>query len=153
MASPEEGERADTIVVGTDGSQSAARAVREAARLARMTGARLVIVSAFSDLHPYREHIESSGREDLIHLGAVADQLLMRAAAEADGDDIEMETVSRQGDPAQVLADVATEENAQLIIVGDRGLSGVERFLLGNVSHKLSHHAPCSVLIVRDSRA
>jgi nucleotide-binding universal stress UspA family protein len=152
MASREEGERADTIVVGTDGSESAARAVREAARLARMTGARLVIVSAFSDLHPYREHIQSGGQEDLVHLGAVADQLLMRAAAEVDGDDIGMETVSRQGDPAQVLADVATEENAQLIIVGDRGLSGVERFLLGSVSHKVSHHAPCSVLIVRDSQ-
>jgi nucleotide-binding universal stress UspA family protein len=118
-----------------------------------MTGARLIIVSAFSDLHPYREHIESSGREDLINLGAVADQLLMRAAAAAEGDDVEIETVSRQGDPAQVLADVATEENAQLIIVGDRGLSGVQRFLLGSVSHKVSHHAPCSVLIVRDGRA
>jgi nucleotide-binding universal stress UspA family protein len=152
MASREEGERADTIVVGTDGSEGAARGVREAARLARMTGARLVIVSAFSDLHPYREHIESSGREDLINLGAVADQLLMRAAA-AEGDDLETETVSRQGDPAQVLADVAKEENAQLIVVGDRGLSGVERFLLGSVSHKVSHHAPCSVLIVRDGRA
>jgi nucleotide-binding universal stress UspA family protein len=153
MASRNEGERADTIVVGTDGSDGAARAVSEAARLARMTGARLVIVSAVSDLHPYREHIESSGREDLIHLGAVADQLLMRAVAEAEGDDVEIETVSRQGDPAQVLADVATEENAQLIIVGDRGLSGIQRFLLGSVSQKVSHHAPCSVLIVRNERA
>lgn len=153
MADRNEGERVDTIVVGTDGSEGAARALSEAARLARMTGARLVIVSAFSDLHPYREHIESSGREDQIHLGAVADQLLMRAAAEAEGDDVEIETVSRQGDPAQVLADVAAEENAQLIVVGDRGLSRVERFLLGSVSHKVSHHAPCSVLIVRDGLA
>jgi nucleotide-binding universal stress UspA family protein len=152
MASTNESEHADTIVVGTDGSEGAARAVSEAARLARMTGARLVIVSAVSDLHPYREHVESSGREDLIQLGAVADQLLMRAAAEA-GDDVEIETISRQGDPAQVLADVATEEDAQVIIVGDRGLSGVKRFLLGSVSQKVSHHAPCSVLIVRNGRA
>jgi nucleotide-binding universal stress UspA family protein len=152
MASTNESEHADTIVVGTDGSEGAARAVSEAARLARMTGARLVIVSAVSDLHPYREHVESSGREDLIQLGAVADQLLMRAAAEA-GDDVEIETVSRPGDPAQVLADVATEEDAQVIIVGDRGLSGVKRFLLGSVSQKVSHHAPCSVLIVRNGRA
>jgi nucleotide-binding universal stress UspA family protein len=142
---------ADTIVVGTDGSESAERAVREAARLARLTGARLVLVSAFSDLHPYRERVESSGREDLVHLGAVADQLLMRAAAEA-GDDVQVETVSRQGDPAHVLGDVATEEDAQLVVVGDRGLSGVERFLLGSVSNKISHHAPCSVLIVREHR-
>jgi nucleotide-binding universal stress UspA family protein len=151
--SSEEEQRADTIVVGTDGSESAARAVREAARLTRSTGSRLVIVSAFSDLHPYREHVQSSAREDLIHLDKVADQLLMRAAAQADGDDIEIEMVSRAGDPAEVLADVAAEKSARLIIVGDRGLTGVKRFLLGSVSHKLSHHAPCSVLIVRDTRA
>lgn len=52
-----------------------------------------------------------------------------------------------------MVSGLATEENAHLIIVGGRGLSGVERLLLGSVSHKVSHHAPCSVLIVRDSRA
>jgi nucleotide-binding universal stress UspA family protein len=151
MATSERRERADTIVVGTDGSESAERAVREASWLARSTGSRLLIVTAFSDLHPYREHIESSAREDLVNLGEVADQLLMRAAAEAEGDHIEIDTASREGDPAKVLSDIAAEEHARLIIVGDRGLSGVGRFLLGSVSQKLSHHAPCSVLIVRGS--
>jgi nucleotide-binding universal stress UspA family protein len=149
MTGSEQDERAGTIVVGTDGSESAERAVREASGLARATGSRLVIVSAFSGLHPYREQIETSAREDLVHLGDVADQLLMRAAAEVDGDDIKVETASRDGDPAEVLSDIATEENADMIIVGDRGLTGVSRFLLGSVSQKLSHHAPCSVLIVR----
>jgi nucleotide-binding universal stress UspA family protein len=151
MARSEQGERADTIIVGTDGSESAVRAVREASWLARSTGSKLLIVSAFSDLHPYREHIESSARENLVNLGEVADQLLMRASAEADGDDVEIETASREGDPAEVLSAIATEENARLVIVGDRGLTGVGRFLLGSVSQKLSHHAPCSVLIVRGS--
>jgi nucleotide-binding universal stress UspA family protein len=153
VASRREGEPADTVVVGTDGSESAKRALREAAWLAGSTGSRLLIVSAFSDLHPYREHIETSGREDRVHLGEVADQLLLRAAHELDGDDIQIETVSRAGDPAEVLSDVATEENARLIIVGDRGQSGVKRFLLGSVSHKLSQHAPCSVFIVRGDHA
>jgi nucleotide-binding universal stress UspA family protein len=48
-----------------------------------------------------------------------------------------------------VIADVAREERAQLIVVGDRGLTGIRRFLLGSVSERLSHHAPCNVLIVR----
>lgn len=138
--------------MGTDGSASAERAVREAARLARATGVRLVLVTAFSDLHPYRERIQGSAREDLINLEKVAEQVLLRAAAQVDDHD-QVEAISRQGDPAAVLADVAAEENARLIIVGDRGLTGVTRFLLGSVSHKLSQHAPCSVLIVRDEDA
>jgi len=47
------------------------------------------------------------------------------------------------------LADVAEEQGAQLIVLGDRGLSAVQRFLLGSVSNKLAHHAPCNILIVR----
>jgi nucleotide-binding universal stress UspA family protein len=137
-----------TIVAGTDGSESAERAVREAARLAVATGARLVLVSAFSDLHPFRERIESSAREQLIDLEKVAEQLLLRASANV-GAGLDVETVSRHGHPAEVIADVAREEGAQLIVVGDRGLTGIRRFLLGSISERLSHHAPCNVLIVR----
>ena len=137
-----------TIVAGTDGSNTAERAVQKAAVLARATGARLVLVSAFSDLHPYRERVESSARETLIDLEKVSDQLLQRARRLID-DGSDVETVSRKGDPAEVLAEVAVERDAQTIVVGARGLSGVERFLLGSVSNKLAHHAPCDVLIVR----
>lgn len=49
-----------------------------------------------------------------------------------------------------MILDVAQEQNADLIVVGARGLTGFERFLLGSVSSKLSHHAPCSVMIVRE---
>ena len=123
MARSEQGERADTIVVGTDGSRTAPYAPCARRRGWRgRRGPKLLIVTAFSDLHPYREHIESSAREDLVNLGDVADQLLMRATAEADGDDVEIETASREGDPAEVLSAIATEENARLVMVGDRGL-------------------------------
>ena len=140
----------DTIVAGTDGSATAKRAVGEAASLARSTGARLVLVSAFSDLHPYRERLQGSAREDLIDLGKVSEQVLQRAAdAAVNGEELQIETVSRQGNPAEVLAHVAEEQGAQLIVLGDRGLSAVKRFLLGSVSNKLAHHAPCNILIVR----
>ena len=137
-----------TIVAGTDGSATAEQAVEEAAGLARARGAPLVLVSAFSDLHPYRERLQSSAREDLVDLGKVAEQVLQRAAALTD-DGLEVETVSRQGDPAEVIAQVAEDRGAELIVVGDRGLGAVKRFLLGSVSDKLAHHAPCNVLIVR----
>jgi nucleotide-binding universal stress UspA family protein len=57
---------------------------------------------------------------------------------------------AREGDPAQTIIDVADEHNADLIVVGARGTTGVRRFMLGSVAAKLSHHAPSSLLIVRD---
>lgn len=116
--------------------------------LARATGSRLVLVSAFSDLHPYRERIQSGARETLIDLEKVSDQLLQRARRLID-DGAAVETISRQGDPAEVLADVAQEQGARTIVVGDRGAHRRKTIPLGSVSNKLAHHAPCDVLIVR----
>ena len=55
----------------------------------------------------------------------------------------------RQGDPADAILDVAEERDADLIIVGNKGMTGAKRFLLGSVPNKVSHYAPCSVLIIR----
>jgi nucleotide-binding universal stress UspA family protein len=55
----------------------------------------------------------------------------------------------RQGDPADAILDVAEERQADLIVVGNKGMTGAKRFLLGSVPNKVSHHAPCSVLIIR----
>ena len=61
-----------------------------------------------------------------------------------------MRTFARQGEPADAILDVAEEENADLIVVGNKGMTGAKRFLLGSVPNKVSHHAPCSVLISPD---
>ena len=61
----------------------------------------------------------------------------------------EVETFARQGDAADAILDVAEEQRSDLIVVGNRGMTGAKRFLLGSVPNKVSHHAPCSVLIVR----
>ncbi len=58
-------------------------------------------------------------------------------------------THAREGDPADAILDVAEELGADLIVVGNKGMTGAKRFLLGSVPNKVSHHAPCSVLIVR----
>ena len=62
---------------------------------------------------------------------------------------VEVETFAREGDPADAILDVAEERDADLIVVGNKGMTGARRFLLGSVPNKVSHHAPCSVLIVR----
>ena len=70
-----------------------------------------------------------------------------RAASSEAG--VEVETYAREGDPADAILDVAEEQNADLIVVGNKGMTGAKRFLLGSVPNKVSHHAPCSVLIIR----
>ena len=73
-----------------------------------------------------------------------------REAAEAvAGAGVEAETYARQGDPADAILDVAEERGADLIVVGNKGMTGAKRFLLGSVPNKVCHHAPCSVLIIR----
>jgi nucleotide-binding universal stress UspA family protein len=77
------------------------------------------------------------------------DATLREAAEEADAAGVESEIYARQGDPADAILDVAEERGADLIVVGNKGMTGAKRFLLGSVPNKVSHHAPCSVLIIR----
>jgi len=64
---------------------------------------------------------------------------------------VNVNTYAREGDPADAILDVAEESGADLIIVGNKGMTGAKRFLLGSVPDKISHHAPCSVMIIRTS--
>lgn len=139
-----------SIIVGTDGSPSAEVAVRRAIEVAKGSGAVVHLVTAFPDVPSYRERIGSSAKRDPINLREVAESVLARAAGELTSQGVDVETSAREGDAAQVILDVAQEQKADLIVVGARGLTGFERFLLGSVSSKLSHHAPCSVMIVRE---
>jgi nucleotide-binding universal stress UspA family protein len=61
-----------------------------------------------------------------------------------------VEKHAREGDPAQTTIDVADQQNADLMVIGARGTTGLRRFMLGSVAAKLSHHAPSRLLIVRD---
>jgi nucleotide-binding universal stress UspA family protein len=141
------------IVVGTDGSETAKQAVREAAQLAKQTGAALYIVSAFDPVPEGRlreERLEApSDIEHTLGPKQDVDATLADAAREADDAGVEVRTIARQGEPADAILDVAEEENADLIVVGNKGMTGAKRFLLGSVPNKVSHHAPSSVLIIR----
>jgi nucleotide-binding universal stress UspA family protein len=141
------------IVVGTDGSDTAKVAVEQATDLAKKVGARLDLVSAYepvpaSRLREERQEVPS----DIAHTVSPSEDveaLLSETAAGVQKDGIEVATFARQGDPADAILDVAEEQKADLIIVGNKGMTGAKRFLLGSVPNKVSHHAPCSVLIVR----
>jgi nucleotide-binding universal stress UspA family protein len=141
------------IVVGTDGSETAAEALRQAIDLAKLAGATLSIVSAYQPISgrrvkdeqleaPADVHYELGPREDV-------NLVLDAAAAEAGKEGIEVQTHPVEGDPADAILNVAEETKADLIVVGNKGMTGARRYLLGSVPNNVSHHAPCSVIIVR----
>ena len=77
------------------------------------------------------------------------EETLEDAAAVFAAAGVEVERYAQRGDPADAILDVAEERSADLIIVGNRGRTGAKRFLLGSVPNRISHHAPCAVLIIR----
>src|SRR4051812_10079799 len=134
------------IVAGTDGSTLADEAVSHAIRIAAADGAHLHLVTAFPDSWPLRERFSSSARSQDINLRDVAEQVLGRVATRAREQSVEADVHAVEGDPADELVAVAESVGADLLVVGSRGLSTVGRFTLGSVSHKVFHHAPCTVM-------
>jgi nucleotide-binding universal stress UspA family protein len=141
------------IVVGTDGSDTAAEAVRQAIDLAKLSGAQLSIVSAYEPISKRRIEGEQQGAPaDVQHeIGPREDVNLVLdgAAAAAKREGLEVQTHPVEGGPSDALLSVAEETGADLIVVGNKGMTGAKRFLLGSVPNNVSHHAPCSVMIIR----
>jgi len=141
------------IVVGTDGSETAGEAVRQAIDLAKLSGATLSVVSAFEPVSKRRVESEKldAPADVAYEFGPREDVNLVldAAAATARNEGVEVQTHPVEGDPAEAILTVAEESKADLIVVGNKGMTGARRFLLGSVPNNVSHHAPCSVIIVR----
>jgi nucleotide-binding universal stress UspA family protein len=142
----------ESIVVGTDGSETAKRAVTEAARLARALGAEVHIVSA---IDPRPSAMSALSGEFVMPVGDDGDALeatLAAAAAAVRADDLPVHTHAADGSPAEALLEVAAAVGASTIVVGSRGMHGAKR-VLGSIPNTVSHKARCNVLIVStDSR-
>jgi len=142
-----------SIVVGTDGSDTATQAVQQAVELAAAVGAAIELVSAYEPVAQHRLSAERrEAPEDLqwaISPREDVDTTLDAAAEIARRAGVPVEVYPRQGDPADAILDVAEERGSDLIVVGNKGMTGAKRFLLGSVPNKVSHHAPCSVMIIR----
>src|SRR4051794_5582172 len=146
-----------SIVVGTDGSETAGQAVRHAAELARLTGAALHLVCAYGSAHATSSLAMSGGAMAGVAVDTVgleddlmshANDILGRAVPSEVLDGIEVTRHARGGAASDVLVDVAEEEKADVIVVGNRGMTGAKRFILGSVPNRVAHSAPCNVLIV-----
>jgi nucleotide-binding universal stress UspA family protein len=117
-----------TVLVGTDGSITAGRAVQRAVAVAGASDARLIVA----------------------YVGEAATGRTVLSGVEQQHGDagVAIETALLTGDPADALIGLAGAEHADLIVVGNKGMTGAQRFLLGSVPNKISHNAPCDVLIV-----
>jgi nucleotide-binding universal stress UspA family protein len=139
-----------SIVVGTDGSESARRAVDEAARLAKALDAELHLVAAFEPLRGAK--IEAPAGAAKVWAPGLADAqvelVLGEAKARFGQDQLTVKTHAVRADPTDALLEVATEVGAEMIVVGSKGMHGARRLVLGNVPNKVSHRARCNVLIV-----
>ena len=147
-----------TIVVGTDGSDSAAIAVRQAAALAEAGGGTLHIVHAYQPMNMGTLAMSGGGGGSTIDVDGVnksiefgAQSICEHAGAVAREAGVRCEIHAVPGDPCDALISVVEQVRADLLVVGNRGMTGMKRFMLGSVPNKISHHAPCSVLIVDTS--
>src|SRR5438477_6173770 len=161
IAPPNRGEESmyGKIVVGTDGSAGAQIAVGAAIELARLTGATLHVVHGHKLSSAYHlaaafevgvlPHVVESDEAILAESHRICDEAVAQAARVG----VATEAHYVAGDAADALIKVATDAEADLIVVGNRGMAGARRFVLGSVPNKVSHHCPSSLLIVDTSHA
>jgi nucleotide-binding universal stress UspA family protein len=139
----------EAIVVGTDGSETAKLAVGEATRLAKALDVELHLVSAY---RPLRGAHVSGAPEGAAKVwqplpDSQVESILEQAAAGVRLQNVKYQTHMSEGDPGDALLAVAKQVDADMIVVGNKGMQGARR-VLGSVPNKVAHHAPCSVLIV-----
>lgn len=146
-----------SIVVGTDGSPTAQRAVGAAADLARRCESVLHVVHAYRAVSSGVALVSAGAAygagltvdtSDIVRQSELESaELLEHALMRVDTSGIRLQTHSRSGNAAEVLLAVASDLGADLIVVGSRGMTGAQRFL-GSVPNRVAHHAECHVLIV-----
>jgi nucleotide-binding universal stress UspA family protein len=138
----------DIVVVGADGSETARRAIEAATELVAMSGGQLHIVSAVEPNSKRDKHVPDAFR----YYGpdGETDALLQTLSFIPKNRGIEPTMHAVEGDPAEAILKTAEKVNADLIVVGNRGMRGVRR-ALGSVPNTVAHNAPCSVAIIDTS--
>ena len=135
------------VAVGTDGSSTASKAVEAAADIAQRFDARLVLLSAFDGSDsPTGSGSGSDERQWAFNNDARVRELLNRTEQELRERKIDCTTMLDEGDPAEVLIRLAEECDADLLVIGNRGM---ERRVLGSVPNTVTHKATCSVYVVK----
>jgi nucleotide-binding universal stress UspA family protein len=134
-----------TVAVGTDGSATAAAALEMAADLARRFDAQLVLLSAFDSSKASRKPTDPEG-EWSYNPASRMQEILDRAREDLARDGLDVSTRIDDGEPAEVLVRLAEECEADVLVVGNKGM---KRRVLGSVPNTVTHRAGCSVMVVK----
>jgi nucleotide-binding universal stress UspA family protein len=139
-----------TVAVGTDGSGTADKAVDFALELAARYEARIVFISAYVPGREPHSRRESSAAGDDGEWSAspteVVDATLRECEQRAEARGLRWASEAREGDPAKILVDLAASNEADVLVIGNKGM---HRKVLGSVPNTVTHNAPCSVMIVK----
>ncbi len=143
-----------TIVVGTDGSTNAERAVRAAAAIAKEQNAALHLVTGARPMTPEQLYELKRSLPDefwpQLHADYFSEERLTAAQGICKSAGVEATIHAHSSAGADAVLDVAEAQDADLIVVGSRGEGAAKRLVHGSVSTKVLHNAPCSVLVVRE---
>jgi nucleotide-binding universal stress UspA family protein len=139
-----------TIVVGTDGSKRSAIASGQAIAMCKLTGATLHVVHARGPLPEVGPGTDfaSAVLAESAQAFDDGDEVCAQIQSQAQVQGVTCHMHSIEGDPAGVIVRLAEKVGADLVVVGNQGMNGVRRFVLGSVPNKVSHRCPCSLLIV-----
>ena len=140
-----------SIIVGIDGSPTAEMALDRAIELARGSGGRLHVVSAYEPSQARVTGGAPSGEEYLAPPDYKVEGVLQRALDRAGTKDLQVEEHAPKGHAADALIAVAEQTGADLIVIGSVGMKGPKR-LFGSVPNSVSHRSPCDVLIVHTAQ-
>jgi nucleotide-binding universal stress UspA family protein len=132
-----------TVAVGTDGSETASEAVKQAAEFARRFDAKLFLLSAFRNGPPPPDASEANWSYSS---AAAVRELLSRTEAQMREQGIDCAIAVDEGEAADVLVRLAGECDADILVIGNKGM---QRRILGSVPNSVTHKADCSVLVVK----
>jgi nucleotide-binding universal stress UspA family protein len=137
-----------SILVGSDGSNAAQEAVEAAMQLTHAFGSDLTVLNVFEALETYTG-VPTDDLDPDVYAERVRTVVAKRAQCAAEEVEVPYQVTQQVGHPAQTLVQTADKDQADLIVVGSRGLGPFKSLLLGSVSDRVLHHAHCPVLIVR----
>ncbi len=142
------------ILVATDGSAHAKKAIGHASDIAAKYNAALYLIHVVSTLHAAsmspREYDEATIEALINQMRRAGETIIREAEAEARGKGVRVvETLLTEGDPTNEILRSAREHDVDMIVMGSRGVGSVETFLLGSVSHRVCHSAECTCVTVK----
>ncbi|TXT55689.1 MAG: hypothetical protein BAJATHORv1_30069 [Candidatus Thorarchaeota archaeon] len=149
MSSESEKVEVKTILVAIDGSEHSDKAVRYACSMGPLLEAEVILLNVVPMLVSATPYHDTVSDQPFLALQKLGEDILENAKKIANSLNCPVTDLISHGDPASRIIEIAEERDADIIIMGSRGVSGIKRLFVGSISDKVAHHASCPVMLVR----